>query len=45
MGMLDDLTSGMTDHDKHMAMEPGRKPASLGERARMEALAKLKHGK
>lgn len=45
MGDLEELTGGMTDHDKQMAMEPGRKPLSLGERARMEALAKMKQGK
>jgi len=43
--MLGELTDDMSDHEKQMSMEPGHKPQSLGGRARMEALAKLKHGK
>lgn len=45
MGMLEELTGGMSDYDKEQAMEPGKKPLSLGERARMDAVAKLKQGK
>lgn len=43
--MLHEMTAGMTDHDKQMLSAPGHKPLSLGNRARMEALAKMKHGK
>lgn len=46
MQMIEELVSDMSENDKQMAMAPGAKPGSLGQRARMDALEKLKqHGK
>lgn len=45
MQELEELVSDMSEQDKMQAMEPGAKPMSLGQRARMEALGKLKQGK
>ncbi len=45
LAMLEELTGDMTDYDKQQAMEPGRKPMSLGGRARTDALGRMKQGK